>query len=85
MLFLFCCIRFAPPAFLQLAAALVWAKRRPSGQHFVCLDQRSMRDFNEKDLSFSLNAFSPHLHLFPMGRGLRLSIGVLLLTEDVLD
>ena len=24
---------------LQLAAALVWAKRQPAGHHFVCLDQ----------------------------------------------
>ncbi|MDQ6733188.1 MAG: type II toxin-antitoxin system VapC family toxin [Nitrospirota bacterium] len=25
---------------LQLAAALVWARRQPGGHHFVCLDQR---------------------------------------------
>jgi uncharacterized protein len=25
---------------LQLAAALVWAKRQPADHHFVCLDQR---------------------------------------------
>jgi predicted nucleic acid-binding protein len=25
---------------LQLAAALVWAKRQPASHHFVCLDQR---------------------------------------------
>jgi uncharacterized protein len=25
---------------LQLAAALIWAKRQASGHHFVCLDQR---------------------------------------------
>jgi predicted nucleic acid-binding protein len=25
---------------LQLAAALVWCNRRPSGRHFICLDRR---------------------------------------------
>jgi predicted nucleic acid-binding protein len=25
---------------LQLAAALIWARRQPAGHHFVCLDQR---------------------------------------------
>ena len=25
---------------LQLAAALVWCNRRPSGRHFICLDRK---------------------------------------------